>query len=163
MSSDITLREVIPSDLAIFFEQQSDPGAMWMAAFTNEGHLDREAFISRSTANFSQPANIARTILCDGEVAGNMVSFIMEGRREVGYWLGKEFWGRGIATRALRLFLDVVATRPLFANAAKDNLGSIRVLEKCGFIPYGEERSFAPARGEEIDEVIMRLDGPIEN
>lgn len=128
-----------------------------MAAFTDEGHLDREASIARRTANFSRPTVIARTLLCDGEVAGDMVSFILEEQREVGYWLGRDYWGRGIATQALRLFLDVVAPRPLFAHAAKDNLGSIRALEKRGFTQIGEQRSYANARDEEIEEVIMRL------
>ena len=129
-----------------------------MVAFTEEGSLDRAAFIERWTEIFSRPTVIARTILCDGEVAGDVVSFILEDRREVGYWLGRAYWGRGIATQALRLFLDAVTTRPLFAHAAKDNVGSIHVLKKCGFILVGEERSYATARGEEIEEVIMRLD-----
>lgn len=158
MTSDITLRDVTPGDLAIFFEQQKDPGAVWMVAFAEERRLDREAFIARWTEIFSQPTILARTILCDGQVAGDLMSFILEDRREVGYWLGREYWGRGIATQALRLFLEVVTTRPLFAHAAKDNFGSIHVLEKCGFTVVSEQQAYAAARGEEVAEVIMRLD-----
>jgi len=158
MSSDVTLREVIPSDLAILFEQRSDPEAIRMAAFTQKGPLDLEAFIARQMENLRHPTVIARTILCDGEVAGDVASFMMEGQREVSYWLGRAYWGRGIGTQALRLFLDVVTTRPLYAHAAKDNLGSVRVLEKCGFTLVGELRSFAAARDAEIEEVVMRLD-----
>jgi RimJ/RimL family protein N-acetyltransferase len=75
----------------------------------------------------------------------------------VSYWLGKEYWGKGIATEALGLFLGIIEERPLYARAAKDNAASIRVLEKCGFVISGCERGFANARGEEIDEVVLVL------
>lgn len=78
-------------------------------------------------------ANILKTILCDGQVAGNIVSFMMEGQREVGYWLGREFWGKGIATQALEMFLQYIDIRPLYGVVARHNHGSKRILEKCGF------------------------------
>jgi RimJ/RimL family protein N-acetyltransferase len=77
----------------------------------------------------------------------------------VTYWLGREHWGKGIATRALREFLTIERTRPLFGSAAKDNAASVRVLEKCGFRLAGESRGYANARCAEIDEVLLRLDG----
>ncbi len=79
-------------------------------------------------------SGVLRTVLVDGEVAGNMLSFLADGRREVGYWLGREFWGRGVATRALAAFLEVEDRRPLFAGVVPHNGGSLRVLEKCGFV-----------------------------
>lgn len=159
MASEVTLREITPGDLAIFFAQQTDPEAVRMAAFTQEGKLDKEAFVARWTEILARPNNIGWTILSDGAVAGNIVSYVMGEEREVGYWLGKEFWGQGIATRALRLFLaEVVTSRPLGARAASDNLGSLRVLEKCGFRRVGVERSFAHGRGEEIEETLFVLD-----
>jgi RimJ/RimL family protein N-acetyltransferase len=46
----------------------------------------------------------------------------------------------------------------VFASTAGDNVASQRVLERCGFKRTGEqERAFAEARGEEIDEVMFRL------
>jgi RimJ/RimL family protein N-acetyltransferase len=57
----------------------------------------------------------------------------------------------------LRELLGVVPDRPLYARAAADNAGSVRVLEKCGFVLTGHERGFANARGEEIDEVVLTL------
>ncbi len=92
-----------------------------------------EAFYVHWHKIISDPANILRTILYEGKVAGNVVSFIMEGRREVGYWLGREFWGKGIATGALKLFLTEVTERPLYAFAAHSNPASAKVLLKCGF------------------------------
>lgn len=149
MASEVTLREITPGDLAIFFAQQTDPEAVRMAAFTQEGKLDKEAFVARWTEILARPNKIGWTILSDGAVAGNIVSYVM----------GEEFWGQGIATRALRLFLaEVVTSRPLGARAASDNLGSLRVLEKCGFRRVGVERSFAHGRGEEIEETLFVLD-----
>ncbi len=158
MADDTTLRETRASDLPVLFEQQSDPEARHMAAFTDEGPLDLEAFIARRSANMSDPRNTMHTIVVDGQVAGNLVSYLEDEHREVGYWLGKPFWGRGIATRALQQFLAIVTTRPLYARAAKDNLASLRVLEKCGFTRYGSEWSYSNARGETIEEVLLKLD-----
>lgn len=101
---------------------------------------EREAFyVHWRTRVLVNPAGIARTILCDGVVAGNIVSFMHSGEREVGYWLGREFWGKGIATRALQSFLAIETTRPLHAFVVHHNLGSIRVLQKCGFTIIGSD------------------------
>jgi RimJ/RimL family protein N-acetyltransferase len=134
--SPTRLREVESPDLEVFFEQQLDAEATWMAAFPAR---DREAFHAHWQRILRDATVVARTVVVDGAVAGNVVSFVHEGVREVGYWLGKPFWGRGIATVALREFLAVDAVRPLYAAAAEHNVGSIRVLEKCGFVRCGEE------------------------
>ena len=105
----------------------------------------------------SNETNVIRTILFDGQVVGNIVSFDQDGKREVGYWLGKEFWCRGIATIALMAFLEIVKTRPLYAHIVKDNLGSRRVLEKCGFTLSGEDREFSSLRGVEVEGVLLKL------
>lgn len=83
---------------------------------------------------------IKRTVLFNGRVAGNVVSFEQECEQEVGYWIGREYWGKGVATEALSQFLaHAEVRRPLHAAVAKHNVGSIRVLEKCGFAVVGEE------------------------
>ncbi len=134
---DVRLRPVTEEDLPIFFEQQRDPIANEMADFPAR---EREAFFAHWRDKvLSNPNGIARTILCDGAVAGNIVSWIHSGQREVGYWLGREFWGKGIATRALEVFLSIDTTRPLHAFVVHHNLGSIRVLQKCGFTIIGSD------------------------
>lgn len=153
------LRAVQPSDLPIFFEHQLDPEANQMAAFTAKDPTDREAFMAHWTKILASEA-VNRTILFDGEVVGNVACFEFLGQPTVAYWLGKQFWGRGIATRALGVFLAEIETRPLYARVAKDNLASCRVLTKCGFTIIGEDRGFANARGREIEEFILRLDPP---
>lgn len=132
----ITLRPVLDSDLPTFFEQQDDPIANEMAAFPARA---RDAFMAHWAKNLANNANLHFTILADGLIAGNIVSFNMEGHREVGYWLGRDIWGKGIASAALAQFLSHEQTRPLYGVTVKHNHGSRRVLEKCGFAFLKEE------------------------
>ena len=154
MTDDVQLRDVTESDLPIFFEQQLNPEATEMAAFPSR---DRDAFMAHWVKIMADDSVILKTILFDGHVAGNMVSFEMSDKREVGYWIGKEYWGKGIATKALAAFLIHVKTRPLYAHVAKHNIGSRRVLEKCGFTIIGEDKGFPNARGEQVEEFILKL------
>jgi len=87
----------------------------------------------------------------DGLAAGHVLSWPSEGRRYVGYWLAREFWGRGLATAGLAEYLGVVRERPLHALVSTDNVGSIRVLEKCGFVEIG------PADDKLADEGVPGL------
>ncbi len=133
--ADVHLRDVTAADLPIFFAQQLDPEATHMAGFPSREH---DAFMAHWAKNMAHAGNIMQTIVAGDHVAGNIVSWAQDGQREVGYWLGKDYWGQGIASAALALFLEHVAARPLYAHVVKHNLGSIRVLEKCGFVPAGE-------------------------
>lgn len=155
MTNNIQLRDVLETDLPIFFEQQLDPEAAQMAAFPAR---NREAFMTHWNRIMADESVLIKTILFDGNVAGNIVSFIQLGEREVGYWLGKEYWGKGIATQALEQFLRLIETRPLYAHVAKHNTGSRRVLEKCGFTIAAEDRFFSQVFGKNIDEYILKLD-----
>ena len=154
----IRLRDVTKSDLPIFFEHQLDPAASHMAAFTAKDPADREAFMAHWARILADDAIATKTILFDGNVAGHVASFEQFGQPEITYWLGQEYWGQGIATRALSAFLGHLEARPLYARAAKDNVASLRVLEKCGFRIVGEDRGFANARGQEVEEFILKLE-----
>lgn len=152
------LREVVAADLPIFFAQQLDPEANIMAAFTAKDPADRAAFDAHWRKILANEAIVKKTILFEGQVAGHITHFQQFGDPAVSYWIGKDYWGKGIATQALRAFLEVITVRPLFARAVKDNLGSIRVLEKCGFVIFDEDTGFSEARGVEVEEYILRLD-----
>ncbi len=154
MANDVLLRDVTEADLPIFYEHQLDPDATRMAAFPAR---DRPAFTAHWAMILADDTITKKTIVYNGHVAGNIVSFEQAGDREVGYWLGKEYWGKGIATQALSQFLAHVTTRPLYAHAAKHNIGSIRVLEKCGFTRIGEDDVFAVVDGERIEGFIFKL------
>ncbi|HLP06886.1 MAG TPA: GNAT family N-acetyltransferase [Opitutaceae bacterium] len=157
-SENVTLREVVPSDLEVFYVQQLDPDANWMAAFVGPDPTDRAAFDTHWAKILGAPRITQRTILAEGEVAGHIACFPAEGRMEVTYWLGRGFWGRGIATLALANLLRLVTVRPLFGRAAADNIGSLRVLQKCGFRVVGTDKGFAHGRRAETEEFILRLD-----
>src|SRR3990172_2117359 len=118
MTDNIQLRDVIETDLPIFFEQQIDPEATQMADFPSR---DKDAFMAHWTRITADDSVLVKTILFNGSVAGNIVCFEQLGEREVGYWLGKEYWGKGIATRALEEFLKHVDVHPLYAHVAKHN------------------------------------------
>jgi RimJ/RimL family protein N-acetyltransferase len=154
MTNDVLLRDVTEGDLPIFFEQQLDPDANDMAAFPAR---DRDAFTAHWTRIMADETITIKTILFDGHVAGNIVSFEQSGERQVGYWLGKEYWGKGIATRALSAFLGQVKARPLYAHVAKHNIASLRVLEKCGFTISGYDKGVANAGGDEVEELVLKL------
>ncbi|MGW1463394.1 GNAT family N-acetyltransferase [Streptomyces sp. NPDC002308] len=156
---DVSLRPVHPSDLPVFFRHMSDPESNRMAAFTTEDPTDRVHFDAHWKRLSATPDVVTRTVLADGDVVGHVAVYGEPGEREVTYVVDRYYWGRGIATAALRILLDEVAERPLYARAAADNTGSVRVLEKCGFEVVREERGFANARGEEIDELVLRLAG----
>jgi RimJ/RimL family protein N-acetyltransferase len=155
---DVHLRDVIESDLSVFFEQQLDHVANHMAAFTAADPTDESAFRVHWAAILRDETTTNKTITVNSAVAGHMASFDQEGKREVSYWIGKPFWGRGVATTALTKFLLHAPGRPLRARVAKDNVASLRVLQKCGFTIVGEDRGFANARHSEIEELILALE-----
>ena len=154
MAADVQLRDVEQDDLPIFYEDQTDPEANRIGGFTPR---NREAFMAHWTKILADPTVITRTVLLDGEVAGNVVSFDRLGHREVGYWIGRDHWGKGIATQALAQLLKLIEERPLYAHAATSNPASVRVLEKCGFAIVTTD-TFENA-GKQLEEFILRLDG----
>ena len=124
-----------------------------MAAFKSR---DRDAFMAHWAKIMANPACAVRVILADGSVAGNIGAWTDGAERLVGYWIGREFWGRGIASAGLAQFLDYETTRPLTARVAKHNPASIRVLRKAGFAPAGEEACDLPD-GTKFEELVFRL------
>ncbi len=106
-----------------------------MADFPTRDAATYDAYWQHVTTD---PTVTHRVVLADGIVAGHIVSWDDEHDRVVGYWYGREFWGRGIATEALRQYLHLDHNRPMTAYIAPHNVGSRRVLEKCGFTVTGE-------------------------
>ncbi|MGW1593702.1 GNAT family N-acetyltransferase [Streptomyces sp. SCL15-4] len=155
---EIALRAVRDSDVPVFHRQMTDPEALRMAAFGPEGPSRPEDFAAY-WRRLRATCAVLRTVLADGAVAGNAAVYGAAGEREVTYWIDRAYWGRGVATAALRALLAEVPERPLYARAAADNAGSLRVLEKCGFREAARARGFANGRGAEIEEVVLVLQG----
>ena len=154
LTNDVILRDVTEDDLPIFFEQQMDPAANQMAAFPAR---DRNAFTAHWTKILDDENVIIKTIVFDGHVAGNVGSWEKSGERLVGFWIGRKYWGKGVATKALSGFLGHVKTRPLHAYVAKQNIASLRVLEKCGFTISGEDKGPSSAGGDNVEEFFLTL------
>src|SRR3954471_12482153 len=117
----VTLRAVTEADLPILFEYQRAPASTRVAAVPAR---PRPAFDAHWQRILADPTITTQTILYDGQVAGSLVSWAAEGTHLVGYWLGQEYWGRGIATRALAAFLPLLPARPLYAHVAQHNPAS---------------------------------------
>jgi RimJ/RimL family protein N-acetyltransferase len=143
------LREVVEGDLPILYEHERDPEAAAMAAFPSR---DRDAFMAHWAKTLANDSALTMTIVADGEVAGSIGCWEADGHRFVGYWIGREFWGRGIATQALAELVGMVEARPLYAHVVKSNVASIRVLEKNGFVEVDRHTS-----DDGIEELLLEL------
>ncbi|MFZ1023215.1 MAG: GNAT family N-acetyltransferase [Thermoplasmata archaeon] len=157
MNDELVLREVSETDLPILVEFETNLEGRWMAAFGAKDPIDRETVLQHWRKLLRDDSAVVRTIVLEGKVAGYVLRAELLGKPCVAYWIGNEFWGKGVATRALREFLRQVELRPIYARVAKDNIASRRVLEKCGFTAYGEEHNYANARQMEIDELLFIL------
>ena len=152
------LRDATEADIPVLFEHQREPEGVEMALFPPR---DYEAFDAHWRKLLADPTLTKKTIVCDGKVAGNIGAWTdADGHRLVGYWIGSEFWGRGLATQALRELIQHETTRPLVAHVATSNVASIRVLEKCGFVVTREVTEFDERLGVDVELKIMELAGP---
>jgi RimJ/RimL family protein N-acetyltransferase len=156
VTSDIHLRDAIESDYLVFFGLQRDSVSAQMAAFGTQDP-DAATHAARWKKGLADASCTQKAIVLNDEVVGYVASFMHDGHLEVTYWIARSHWGAGIATRALAELVASISTRPLYASAARDNVASLRVLQKCGFAIVGSGRDFASARGEEIDEVFLEL------
>ena len=129
---NVELRDVVETDLPVFYEHQADADVAAMAGFKPR---DRDAFFLHwRTKVLGDALTRKQSVLVDGRLVGNVVAFHLGGKRLVGYWYGREAWGRGIATRALSKFLELETHRPICAYVIPANVASMRVLEKNGFV-----------------------------
>jgi RimJ/RimL family protein N-acetyltransferase len=155
--AEVALRPIDDSDLDDLFDQMRDPESVWMAAFTAKDPNDREAFDAHMSKVRTSPDGTMRAVIRGGRLVGSIASFVREGDTEVTYWIDRSVWGQGVASQALAIFLDTVTVRPVYARAASDNVGSLRVLQRAGFAIIGTEISYANARSTEIEETVLRL------
>jgi RimJ/RimL family protein N-acetyltransferase len=155
--NEVFLREILDEDLPHFFDHQRDARAIHMAAFTAKDPYDEAAFARHWRQIRSDASTFNRTIVHGGEIVGHIASFEAEGRREITYWIAPARWGFGFASEALRQFLTLETTRPLYARVASDNLASKRVLQKHSFQPIFETTAHANARNAVIAETLLEL------
>jgi RimJ/RimL family protein N-acetyltransferase len=154
---DIKLRRTEVADLDCLFQFQLDKEANNLAAFTPKDPTNKSAYLNKYTKLLNDPAINMQTIIIDNIIVGSIAKFEMEGKTEITYWIDRNFWGQGIATKALKYFIKIETCRPIFGRVAFDNFGSQKVLEKCSFVKIGTDRGFANARDTEIEEFIYKL------
>lgn len=150
----ITLRNVTRDDLQTLFDQQLDEDANQMAVVYPRNAV---AFQEHWEKALTNPATTSKVIVVDNIVVGRISCYPIDQEHHIGYWIAKEHWGKGIATRALQLLLIEVPIRPLFARAARSNVASIRVLERCGFALTGYQITPADDRFPECEEAMFEL------
>jgi len=156
MKSDVFLRDVNEEDLPIFFEHQLDKDANQMAAFPSR---DKKAFMEHWTTKIlGDKTVIKKSILSKGIVAGHIVSWEQSGKQEVGYWIGKEYWGKGIVTSALSELIGFLKVRPLYAYVAKHNIASLKVLKRCGFKISSEANVPSKSPDKEVEDFILKIE-----
>jgi len=157
LHTQVTLRKTQHTDLAFLFQFQLDKEANYLAAFTSKDPGDKEAYLEKFTKLLNDPTINMHTIWLDDTIAGSIAKYEINGEAEISYWIDKRFWGKGLATTALQQFLTIENIRPISGRTAFDNIGSQRVLEKCGFVRVGQDKGFANARQMEIEEFIYKL------
>ena len=153
----IQLTKTEKDDLQVLFQFQLDQEANYLAAFTAKDQNDIIAYIEKYTKFLGDSSINMQTIKVGDEIAGSVAKYVMENDAEITYWIDRKYWGQGIATSALKEFLNLEQTRPIYGRVAFDNYGSQKVLEKCGFIKTGMDKGFANARQTEIEEYIYKL------
>jgi RimJ/RimL family protein N-acetyltransferase len=154
---NITLAKTTITDLETLFQFQLNPEANHLAAFTSKDPSDKNAYIEKYSKLLTDPTVNNQTIRINNEIVGSLAKFILFGDAEITYWIDRKFWGQGITTAALKKFLKMELTRPLYGRVAFDNYGSQKVLEKCGFTRTGKDKGFANARQAKIEEYIYKL------
>lgn len=153
----IELIKTTHADLEALFEFQTNKDGIWMAAFTPENPTDKEFYMNKWTKIVANPEINMQTIRLENKIIGSVAHFDMMGETNISYWIDQPYWGKGLGTLALKMFVNNAVKRPLFARVAFDNFGSQRVLEKCGFKTIGKDKGFANARNREIEEFIYQL------
>ena len=154
----INLRPITSADLPALYEIQTDPESNEMAGTKPRS---REAFFAVWESHFANPAINPRVIEITGragpEIAGSISSFPADGLDSVGYWIARQHWGKGIASRALAAFLLDEPRRPLHATAARSNLPSQHILTTCGFRLVGYRMGEETERftGREIADFVL--------
>lgn len=142
-------------DLSWFYEFQCDLESNELAAVYPRSEAD---FHDHWHNILTDSKTTAKAIIADQHPVGSISCFCCDGQNSVGYWIGRPFWGQGIASTALRLLLAIETRRPLFARVARENGASIRVLQKCGFEITGYEFSPGTDRFVECEEATLKLE-----
>ena len=121
------------------------------------------AFLKHASSPGGEPANLAIDV--GGEAVGGIGfvpgSDVERFSCEIGYWLSEDYWGRGIASEALSLvtahLFEHLNMLRVFALPFADNTGSIRVLEKAGYVREATLRASSVKFGQPKDQALFAI------
>lgn len=153
-SPNIRLRPTCLADIPTLFQLQLDQASNDLAGTKPR---DLAVFTARWHDNLRNPVITPRVIVEGGAIVGSIDVFKQEGDDAIGYWIAREHWGKGIATRAIALMLLEVPTRPLFARVAAHNTASRRALERNGFAITTRYNTPAGDRYTACERLILML------
>jgi len=151
-SVSVMLRPIEPADLPTLCAFQQDPESCALAAVKPR---DTDSYLAHWRTVLADDSVVSRAILADGTLVGSINKFGRDAQDFVGYWIAREHWGKGIASRALALLLEEVPARPLRAQVAAHNPASLRVLHRCGFVITG--RKHEPATDRYMESEVISL------
>lgn len=151
---DIRLRPVVVADLPVIYQMQLDPESNRMAGTIPR---TREAFDLHWASVLPNAEIVPRAIIKGDQLIGLVSVFQRDGVDNVGYWIDRAHWGKGIASWALARLLEEVPRRPLVATAATSNVASLRVLQKCGFVIEQTRDGPADERHVACEEAVLVL------
>lgn len=158
LAGDLHLSPVQESDIPALFRFQDDKDAQYQAA-GGAAHESEEAYREFLKRVESKGA-VFRTILLEGAPVGYIAAFDRFELRELSYWIGRKFWGQGLATRAVGQWIKEypLPEGGLYARAVKDHPASARVLDKNGFSAVKEESYFSDIRDAVVEEILYKHD-----
>ncbi len=157
---DFRLKPVREDGVAALYAMHSDEASAWQAGVGLSGRSLPE-FRARMLKKAPDTKNmVISAIWLDGEMVGDVSSFLRGNKREVGYWVTRAHWGKGVASKALPLFLpfvmDIYPKSPLYARVVDGNIASIKLLQKCGFKPVERDTFYSDVRGSNIEETLFQ-------
>lgn len=155
MATSVQLRQVLAGDIALFFEHHLELRPLPAGASVADLESRKATFVGRWDQMLSDERVLARTIVWKGAVAGYVAHLMQRDKPAISCWLGRDYWGKGVATQAVRDFLDLIEERPVYARVSYDNLAAMQVLRKTGFEIVGHDSFFSESHGYEIDEIIL--------
>lgn len=160
MHPQVTLRRTAAGDVRVLHGLEVDVFSNEMAGTKPRDWATFEARWAEILADVDGGVTgvTPRVIVVDGVVVGAVNIAPHDGADSIGYWIGREHWGRGIATRAVALMLREFTRRPLIATTAGHNAASVRVLEKNGFVVVSRRMTPETARTVARETVTLVLE-----
>ena len=164
--TNITICLITEDDIKALYPLGNNKEVSWMSGGGLTYPLTYEEFRTKKTIALSKKVGEMQSyVIRYNDIAvGSIGYFIREENTplEIGYWIGKSYWGKGIATKALTLAIEAMRaddiTGTVVATALVDNASSRHILIKCGFREIRLEKFMSLARGIEVEGAVHSIE-----